>query len=58
MVDFHLAYIACGGNGHPAAADWDGPSALLAFGADRNIAIWDPLVSQKQLISLNLVLIL
>ena len=47
MVDFRLDYIACGGNGHPAAADWDGSSGLLAFGSDRNIAIWDPLVFEK-----------
>ena len=47
MIDFQSDYIACGGNGHPAAADWDEPSGLLAFGSDRNIAIWNPLVFQS-----------
>jgi elongator complex protein 2 len=40
-----LDYISVGGNRHPAAADWDrAKSGLLAFGADNNIALWDPLV--------------
>jgi elongator complex protein 2 len=40
-----IDYISVGGNRHPAAADWDrGNSGLLAFGADNNIALWDPLV--------------
>ena len=51
MVDFHPNYIACGGNRHPAAADWDESSGLLAFGSDRNIAIWDPLVYHHSLLS-------
>ena len=46
MVEFQPEYLACGGNRHPSAADWDASSGLLAFGADRNIAIWEPLVSQ------------
>ncbi|KAL8830430.1 MAG: hypothetical protein Q9191_001428 [Dirinaria sp. TL-2023a] len=33
-----------GANRHPAAADWDVLSGLLAYGSDRNIALWDPLV--------------
>lgn len=37
-------YIAAGGNRHPAASDWDITSGLLAFGSDRNIAIWGPQV--------------
>lgn len=38
-------YIAAGGNRHPAAADWDRQTGLLAFGADRNIALWHAEVS-------------
>ena len=37
-------YIASGGNRHPSSADWDVVSGLLAFGSDRNVAVWDPLV--------------
>ena len=37
-------YIAVGGNRHPAAAAWDAASGLLAYGADRNVALWFPLV--------------
>lgn len=44
MVDWNPEYLAAGGNRHPSAADWDLASGLLAFGADRNIAIWSPLV--------------
>ena len=44
MVDWKTEYLAAGGNRHPSAADWDLASGLLAFGADRNIAIWSPLV--------------
>ncbi|KAL9070088.1 MAG: hypothetical protein Q9157_005943 [Trypethelium eluteriae] len=36
-------FISVGGNRHPAAADWDHESDLLAFGADNNIALWNPL---------------
>ena len=39
------SYLAAGANRHPAAADWDVLSGLLAFGADRNVAIWRPQVS-------------
>ncbi|USP78065.1 hypothetical protein yc1106_05339 [Curvularia clavata] len=36
-------FIAIGGNRNPAAADWDDAGLqLLAFGADNNIALWDP----------------
>ncbi|PGH14446.1 hypothetical protein AJ79_03089 [Helicocarpus griseus UAMH5409] len=35
-------YISAGGNRHPAAADWDHYSGILAFGADNNVALWDP----------------
>ncbi|CCD48734.1 hypothetical protein ACHAPC_005042 [Botrytis cinerea] len=34
-------YLAAGANRHPAAADWD-ESGLLAYGTDRNIALWYP----------------
>ncbi len=44
MVVWNIDYLAAGGNRHPSAADWDPASGLLAFGADRNIAIWSPLV--------------
>lgn len=37
-------YISAGGNRHPAAADWDSKTGLLAFGADRNVALWQPKV--------------
>lgn len=37
-------YLAAGANRHPAAADWD-ESGLLAYGTDRNIALWYPGVS-------------
>lgn len=45
MTDMRLDYISVGGNRHPAAADWDKKSGLLAFGAGNNVALWDPLVS-------------
>ncbi|KAJ5092264.1 hypothetical protein NUU61_007134 [Penicillium alfredii] len=35
-------YISVGGNRHPGAADWDVSSGVLAFGADNNVALWDP----------------
>ncbi|KAI9746512.1 MAG: hypothetical protein M1818_000225 [Claussenomyces sp. TS43310] len=35
-----LEYIASGGNRHPSAADWYGK--FLAYGTDRNIALWEP----------------
>ncbi len=44
MVIVETDYIAVGGNRHPAAADWDPVSGLIGFGADRNIALWKPLV--------------
>ena len=44
MVKIKTEYIAAGGNRHPAAADWDAESGLIAFGADRNIALWKPSV--------------
>ena len=44
MSDVKLDYISVGGNRHPAAADWDRNSGLVAFGADNNVGLWDPLV--------------
>ena len=51
MVEVSTDYIAVGGNRHPAAADWDAASGLLAFGADNNVALWDPLVLPLFLLS-------
>lgn len=44
MFEFNPEYLAAGGNKHPAAADWDTASSLLAYGADNNVALWKPLV--------------
>lgn len=44
MVSISTEYISVGGNRHPAAADWDVQSGILAYGADNNVALWDPLV--------------
>ena len=49
MVSIAAEYISVGGNRHPAAADWDVQSGVLAFGADKNVALWDPLVSPTEL---------
>ena len=43
-VPHEVQFISVGGNRHPGAADWDSESGLLAFGADNNIALWNPLV--------------
>ncbi|MCJ1385927.1 hypothetical protein MMC17_009051 [Xylographa soralifera] len=43
MVDIHNEYLSAGGNRHPDAADWDAATGVLAYGADRNIALWLPL---------------
>lgn len=42
-------YISVGGNRHPGAADWDVQTGVLAFGADNNVALWEPLVSPLRL---------
>ncbi|KAL3425670.1 Elongator complex protein 2 [Phlyctema vagabunda] len=34
-------YIAAGANRHPSAADWN-ESGVLAYGSDRNVALWQP----------------
>ncbi|KAJ5806112.1 Elongator complex protein 2 [Penicillium pulvis] len=36
-------YLSVGGNRHPGAADWDVQTGVLAFGADNNVALWEPL---------------
>ncbi|KAL8841545.1 MAG: hypothetical protein Q9176_003166 [Flavoplaca citrina] len=43
MVGFRTEYIAAGGNRHPAAADWDAITGVLAYGSDINVALWKPL---------------
>lgn len=48
MASVATEYISVGGNRHPAAADWDVESGVLAFGADNNVALWDPLVSMQR----------
>jgi elongator complex protein 2 len=44
MVSVSTDYISVGGNRHPGAADWDVQSGVLAYGADNNVALWEPLV--------------
>ena len=44
MVEFVTNYISVGGNRHPSAADWNEDLGLLAYGADRNVALWSPFV--------------
>lgn len=39
-------YLAAGANRHPSVADWD-ENGVLAFGCDRNIALWRPKVRQS-----------
>jgi hypothetical protein len=46
MIQIETEYLAAGGNRHPSAADWD-ISGLLAFGANRNVALWRPQVSSS-----------
>ena len=49
-MDPIASYISIGGNRHPAAADWDTSSGLVAYGAERNVATWRPLVLRFSLI--------
>ncbi|KAM5439669.1 Elongator subunit elp2 [Microsporum ferrugineum] len=42
MVSITTDFISVGGNRNPAAADWHHQSGLLAFGANNNVAIWNP----------------
>ncbi|KAL2816386.1 6-phosphofructo-2-kinase-domain-containing protein [Aspergillus cavernicola] len=48
MVSITAEYISVGGNRHPAAADWDVQSGVLAYGADINVALWDPKEESKR----------
>jgi elongator complex protein 2 len=49
MQDLATAeYLSAGGNRHSAASDWSHVHALLAYGADQNIALWDPLDESKK----------
>jgi elongator complex protein 2 len=49
MASLVSEYISVGGNRHPGAADWDVQTGVLAFGADNNVALWEPLVSLLRL---------
>lgn len=44
----HLEYLAAGANRHPSAADWN-DEGILAYGTDRNVALWRPQVSSNLL---------
>ncbi|KAI9850116.1 MAG: hypothetical protein M1838_006050 [Thelocarpon superellum] len=48
MISIEPDFVAVGGNRHPAAADWDASTGLLAFGADHNIAVWKPLEERQR----------
>ncbi|TVY73321.1 Elongator complex protein [Lachnellula suecica] len=50
MLQITADYLAAGANRHPSAADWD-ESGLLAFGTDRNLALWRPQKSDSNGIS-------
>lgn len=54
MVSITTDFISVGGNRNPAAADWHHGSGLLAFGANNNIAVWNPLVRVQLLLLWNL----
>ncbi|EFR03286.1 elongator complex protein 2 [Nannizzia gypsea CBS 118893] len=43
MVCVTTDFISVGGNRNPTAADWHHESGLLAFGANNNVALWNPL---------------
>lgn len=43
-MEVNVEYLAAGGNRHPAAADWDAITGLLAYGSGRNLALWEPSV--------------
>ena len=45
---WHTDYIAAGGNRHPASADWDPQTGIVAYGSQNNIAIWYLLVSDNR----------
>lgn len=41
-------YLSIGGNRQTAACAWHAPSGCLAFGADHNIALWQPLDERQK----------
>lgn len=45
-VDMSVQYLSTGANRQTAVADW-GKRDTLAFGADINIALWSPKVSER-----------
>jgi len=47
MTQARVEYLAAGANRHPSAADWN-EDGVLAFGADRNIALWEPEVCDEE----------
>ena len=47
MIESKPIYLAAGANRNPAAADWDASTGILAFGSDRNIGLWEPLVLEN-----------
>ncbi|MCJ1472819.1 hypothetical protein MMC13_001468 [Lambiella insularis] len=47
MIEAKVKYVSTGGNRHSNAADWDSASGLLAYGADRNVALWFPLSNDR-----------
>ena len=48
MIELSVEYLATGANKHPATADWD-EQGVLAFGTDRNLALWRPKVRADEL---------
>lgn len=44
--DISERYLSTGANRQTSIADW-GSDGLVAFGADVNVALWEPLVSIK-----------
>ncbi|KAJ5578868.1 hypothetical protein N7450_007735 [Penicillium hetheringtonii] len=48
MASVATEYISVGGNRHPGAADWDVKTGVLAYGADNNVALWEPLESSQR----------
>lgn len=52
MASVATSYISVGGNRHPGAADCNVQSGVLAYGADHNVALWEPLVGPMRLTSL------
>ena len=43
-----VEYLSTGANRHGAVADWS-VDGILAFGADTNVALWKPEVSEQPL---------